>query len=120
MFLSPLKIAFSEARATSNIDLVAPVFIASRLFVIGKTTPLDRDPVFYLTKSRNLGRFCVTVSESSDRFRGLSEITLIKISGSELLKRMSSKQELIIVYEDGGDFLSAEQLNWIRQQQNEK
>jgi hypothetical protein len=115
MTSSPLKTAFSQWRAGSDIKLMASVFRKVELFVAGNKTPLDKEPVFYLTRSKNPERVCVTVSESTAKLGQLPNVSLIRMTGSTLLKRLGPLQEVIIVYDDGGDYLTAEQLAWMRQ-----
>jgi len=41
---------------------------------------------------------------------------LIERAGAELLKQINPKHELLFFYEDGGEYLTSEQLDWYRQQ----
>jgi fimbrial chaperone protein len=112
---SPLKSAFAQARAASNIDLITPVFLGASLFVVGKAIPGEATPAFYLTKSRDPRRLCVTVSESAQWLSSLKDVTLIGFTGRDLLNSIAAEQEVIVVYDQGGDYLSAEQLAWMRE-----
>lgn len=113
--VSPLKLAFQQARAEGNIDLVLPVLRSANLYVVVGSEPQPgEEPEWFLTKSRTEGRFCVTVSESEAALAGV-RWPKARLSGAELLEALPPGIEIIIVYPDGGDSLSREQLDWYRQ-----
>ncbi len=113
--VSPLKLAFQQARAQRNIDLVLPVLKAATLYVVVGSEPQPgRKPEWFLTESPTKGRFCVTVSESEE---SLAKIRWpkVKLSGEQLLAVLQPGIEIVIVYADGGDYINREQLAWYRE-----
>ena len=115
--MSPLKLAFQQSRAERNIDLVLPVLRTSTLYVVvGSERQSDREPEWFLTKSPTEGRYCVTVSESEPNLESI-RWPKVKVSGGKLLAALPPGIEIVIVYADGGDYISREQLAWYRQSQ---
>jgi fimbrial chaperone protein len=110
---SPLKLAF-QSRAEKNIDLVLPALEAATLYVVvGSQKPEGEKPEWFLTPSPTKGRFCVTASESE---AALARIKLPKqkLTGAQLLDALPFGIEIAVVYGDGGDYLTREQLAWYR------
>ena len=113
--VSPLQIAFQQARAQRNIDLVLPTLKAAALYVVVGSEPQEgQKPEWFLTASPTKGRFCVTASEIE---AALAKIRWpkLKVSGVQLLETLPVGIEIVIVYGDGGDYITREQLAWYRQ-----
>jgi fimbrial chaperone protein len=113
--MSPLKLAFQQSRAQRNIDLVLPVLKAAALYVVvGAEPKAGVAPEWFLTESPTKGRYCVTASETE---AALAKIPWpkVKLSGARLLEALPHGIEVMIVYPDGGDYITREQLNWYRQ-----
>jgi len=108
---SPLKAAFQQSRAQRNIDLVLPVFLKSRLFIVtgGKTASQD----YFLVSSPNKDRFCVTVSENVDNLQKINW-PKVEVTGEQLIKSLPAGIEIVVVYKDGGDYVTREHLQWYR------
>jgi len=112
--VTALKKAFELARLNNNIEIVFDVFLNANLFVVGKNIPFHDDPVLYVKLSPIPKRLCVTASESTDIFEGMYDIDIIEITGRNLLNRMVKSHEIVIIYRDGGDYLTTEHLDWLR------
>ena len=113
---SPLKAAFQQSREQRNIDLVLPVLKSATLYVVvGSTTQAAKTHDYFLTQSPTLGRLCVTVSETE---AALAKIfwPKRKLTGERLLAELPPGIEIIVVYPDGGDYVTREQLAWYRNQ----
>lgn len=109
-----LKEAFQQAREQQNIDLILPVLVRSELYVIvAETTPGDFD--FVYTRSPQPDRFCVTVAENEAILASVKWPKL-KISGEQLIFNLRDSDEILITYQEGGDYITKEQLQWFRQQ----
>ena len=112
---SPLKQAFHLARTAGNIELVLPAFRAANLFVVARTpgAPDDLNDLYATPSQKNNGRMCITVAE---REESLARVSWPKrrISGEAILRRLPADIEVVIVQPDGGDFLSREHLEWLR------
>lgn len=109
-----LKVAFALSRESGNIDVVLPALRASKLFVVvGELRPAGRQPEFFLTPSPQRDRMCVTVSEIESN---LARVQWPKqqISGADLLEVLPPALEIVVVHEDGGDYVTREQLAWFR------
>jgi fimbrial chaperone protein len=112
---SPLKLAFQQSRAQRNIDLVLPALKTTTLYVIVGSEPKQgQRPEWFLTESPTKGRFCVTTSETEAALARVPRPKL-KISGAQLLEALPPGIEVTIVYPDGGDYITREQLDWYRQ-----
>jgi fimbrial chaperone protein len=113
--VSSLQIAFQQCRAQRNIDLVLPTLKATTLYVVVGSEPKDaQKPEWFLTASPTKGRFCVTASESE---AALAKIPWpkVRISGAQLLEALPVGIEIVIVYGNGGDYITREHLAWYRQ-----
>lgn len=109
-----LKAAFARARESGNIEDVLPALRASDLFVIvGDLKPVGEHPEFFLTPSPQRDRMCVTVSESETHLAGI-QWPKQPISGASLLSILPPGIEVVVLYGDGGDYLTREQLAWFR------
>jgi fimbrial chaperone protein len=112
---TPLKTAFETARQAGNIDLVLPALRAAQLHVVAGSPGEsgDMNDLFYTPSPKKNGRMCITVSEQE---QWLASIAWPKrrLSGEAILRRLPAAFEVLIVYPDGGDFLSRESLQWLR------
>jgi len=112
---SRLKLAFEQSKAHRNIDLVLPALKATTLYVVvGSETKQGQPPEWFLTESPTKGRFCVTASETEAVLARVPRPKL-RISGAHLLEALPRGIEVIIVYRDGGDYITREHLDWYRQ-----
>ena len=112
---SELKLAFERSRAESNIDLILPVLLRARLAVIVKTLAPGERPAFYLTSSpAGPGVFCVTCAEETANLARVPDLEVEWMDGRTLLERINPAWEAVIVYADGGDYLSRAHLEWFR------
>jgi hypothetical protein len=113
--VSPLKNAFQLARMSENIELVLPAFRAALLVVVARTAgvPDDMNDLYLTPSPKRNGRMCITVAEREET---LARIPWPKrpISGEAILRRLPADIEVVIVQPDGGDFLSREHLQWLR------
>ena len=113
--MTELKKSFRESRTSGNIEVVLPVFKAASLHVIVRAeNSTIQNPEWFLTASPTKGRFCVTVSESVDALISVRWPKL-EITGRLLLQILSPDIEIVIVYADGGDYITREHLAWYRQ-----
>ena len=113
--VSPLQTAFQQSRAQRNIDLVLPTLKATTLYVVVGSEPKEgQKPEWFLTESPTKGRFCVTASEIESALTRVPSPKL-RVSGAQLLKALPVGIEIMIVYGNGGDFITREQLAWYRQ-----
>ena len=112
---SPLKLAFQRSRAERNIDLVLPVLRAASLYVVVGSEPKQgQTPEWFLAESPTKGRLCVTASETEAALARVPKPKL-RISGLQLMEVLPPAIEVLIVYPDGGDYVTREHLNWYRQ-----
>ncbi|MGI2172149.1 hypothetical protein ACROAE_18470 [Shewanella sp. MF05960] len=112
--ISPLKEAFQNVREQQNIDLILPVLLTSDLYIITAETEPGVFDYFY-TKSPNPERFCVTLAENESTLASV-KWPKRKMTGRELLVDLPDEIEIIITYEDGGDYITREHLQWYRKQ----
>jgi len=112
--MSPLQSAFQQSRAERNIDLVLPALKAALLYVVvGVETKPGRQPEWFLTPSPAKDRLCVTASETE---AALARIRWPKavLSGADLLAALPTQIEILLVYQDGADYITREHLDWHR------
>lgn len=109
--VSLLKPVFQQSRMEKNIDLVLPVFLKSRLYIVTGGKPETKD--YFLVPSPNKDRLCVTVSEDIDNLKNIGW-PKIEVTGERLVKELPPGIEIVIVYKDGGDYISREHLQWYR------
>ncbi len=109
--MSSLKAAFQQSRAERNIDLVLPVFMRSKLYIVtgGKSESKD----YFLAPSPDKDRFCITVSEEIENLKNISW-PKTEVSGEKLIKELPPNIEIVIFYKDGGDYITREHLQWYR------
>jgi hypothetical protein len=110
---SPLRLSFRRARASGNIDEILPFFNAAKLFVAGKKIPTADAPVFFVQRSPNQSRLCVTASEHREVLAN-HNVELTEHTGKSLLAAIDPAHEIVIAYPDGGDYLTLEQLDYFR------
>jgi hypothetical protein len=108
---SPLKLAFAKSRAENNIDVILPVLRKSRLFVVTGGQSETQD--YFLTSSPTSGRFCVTVAEQIEYLHRISW-PKTEVTGEHLLRKLPANIEIVVVYPDGGDYITREHLQWYR------
>lgn len=109
--VSALKLAFQQARVEKNIDLVLPAFLKAHFYIVTGGQVGTND--YFLVRSPNKERFCVTVSENIENLSNISW-PKIEVSGEKLIKELPPGIEIVIVYKDGGDYISREHLQWYR------
>jgi hypothetical protein len=110
---SQLRLSFRRARASGNIEEILPFFNAAKFFVAGKKIPTADAPVFFVQRSPNPARLCVTASEYRDVL-GKHDVELIEHTGKSLLAAIDPMHEIVVVYPEGGDYLTLEQLDYFR------
>jgi hypothetical protein len=112
---SPLKKAFANARLAGNIELVIPTLRASQLYVVARSdgAPDDINDLYYVPSPKKDGRMCITVAEREESLAGI-HWPKRRISGDAILRRLPAAIEVVIVQPDGGDYLTREQLQWLR------
>ena len=114
--MTPLKNAFENARLAGNLDMMLPAFRRAQLYVIVAPDPADPGKqVFLMVPSPNKARQAVTVSESLDTLKKV-EWPKRRMTGAQLMAELAPEQEIVIAYPDGGDYLTREQLDYLRQQ----
>ena len=115
--MTPLKNAFENARFAGTLEYMLPEFRKTQLYVIVQPDPADpAKQVFLLSPSPKADRQAVTVAESLDTFKNVSWPKR-KITGAQLMDELKPDVEIVIAYADGGDYLTREQLEWLRRQQ---
>ena len=115
--MTPLKEAFQSARFAGNIEMVLPTLRKTELYVIVAPDPADGNKEKLLTvPSPKEGRRAVTASESLDTLQKVS-FPKRKMTGAQLLAELAPGTEIVIAYPDGGDYLTREQLEWLKEQQ---
>ena len=109
---SSLKAAFQRSREQDNIEAVWPTLKAATLYVVIAEDQTGEH--WFLTRSPNPERFCVTVAERLD---SLAKVQWPKkeVLGRDLVAAIAPAHEIIVVYSDGGDYITREQLAWFRQ-----
>jgi fimbrial chaperone protein len=112
--ISPLKQAFARARSCGNIDEILQVLLSAKLFAVCKRVLALSSPVFYVQRSPNPERWCVTVAETADALSSIADAELVEYTGQELLQSIDKSHEIVVVYDDGGDYLTREQLDFFR------
>ncbi len=110
---TPLQLAFAGSRKEEDIGLVLPVLIECQLYVVGKL--IQGEWQFFSKASPQPERLCITVSESKEAlasFNVESNVELKEFSGLDLLKEMPKGQEIVVCYDDGGDYISHDHIDW--------
>lgn len=110
MIDTPLRKAFSEARISGDIDVIFPVFCRSKLYIL-----LDSVTKTPFARPSPKGHQCVTVSENIEWIIKSEKTEAGTITGEQLFRKMPTDLEMIVAYDDGGDYLSIQQLNYFRQ-----
>jgi hypothetical protein len=115
--MTPLKNAFENARFAGTLEYMLPEFRRAQLYVVVQPDPADpAKQVFLMSPSPKPDRQAVTVAESLDTFKDVSWPKR-RITGAQLMAELTPDQEIVIAYKDGGDYLTREQLEWLRKQQ---
>ena len=109
--VSLLKPVFELSRLEKNIDLVLPVFLKSRLYIVTGGEPDTKD--YFLVPSPNKERLCVTVSEDIDNLKNIAW-PKVAVTGELLIRVLPPGIEIVVVYKDGGDYITREHLQWYR------
>ncbi|MDR7132833.1 hypothetical protein J2X06_002929 [Lysobacter niastensis] len=109
---SSLKAAFQRSREQGNIEVVWPTLKVATLYVVVAEDQAGEH--WFLTRSPNPERFCVTVAE---RLESLAKVQWPKkeMLGRDLVDAIAPAHEIVVVYSDGGDYITREQLAWYRQ-----
>ena len=114
--MTTLKEAFENARLAGNLDMMLPAFRKAELYVIVEPDPADpTKQAFAMRPSPKPDRQAVTVSESLDTLKKVA-LPKRKMTGAQLMAELKPDQEIVIAYPDGGDYLTREQLEYLRQQ----
>jgi hypothetical protein len=114
--MTTLKEAFENARLAGDLDMMLPEFRKAELYVIVEPDPADpTKQTFVMTPSPKPDRQAVTVSESLDTLKKVA-FPKRKMTGAQLMAELKPDQEIVIAYPDGGDYLTREQLTYLRQQ----
>lgn len=108
---TPVQAAFQASRKHRDIGYIFPVFVRTSFFVLGAPGPADRiEPL--LGPSPRPNRLCVTGSESEAALARAGVHPLMRMTGREILKAYGARYDVVVVYDDGGDLLTIEQMQW--------
>ncbi|WP_128566201.1 hypothetical protein [Methylobacterium crusticola] len=110
---TPLKIAFARARAIQDMTFVLPVFLYSNLFVVARK---EGDHLnLNISPSPAPDRFFVIIAESQKSLSMFPPNLIHAIELRTLLTLIDRKWDIVVVYGDGKDVLSAEYLPELRE-----
>jgi hypothetical protein len=87
------------------------VFLKTRFFALVRDKSKLKE--YYLVSSPQAGPICVTVSENLDNLQRINW-PKVEVTGADLLKELPPETEIVITYADGGNYLSKEELKWLR------
>ncbi len=114
---TPLKEAFAKARKERNAAISLVEFWKTDVFVIvEKASDTHFYPAF--TRSPNKEKWAVTVAEKEEWLKA-DKWPKMKLSGGQIIQMLGEDKEIVIVYPDGGDYITSNQLSWIREQLKE-
>ena len=110
---SPLKLAFQHARKERDMAIALVALLKADLYVVA-ASPNAETKEFFIKSSPRKGRMCVTVTEREEWLQSI-KWPKIKISGLELVNSIQEAWEIVVVYPDGGDYVTKEHLSWLRE-----
>lgn len=110
----PIKSLFQKARDADEIMLVLPEFITTLFHVISVPIPQEDKEEYVLTKSHDEKEWCLTISPNESLVK-LPNYAVVSLRGRELLKSIHQNAGVLIIYEDGGDYLTTEHVNLFKQ-----
>ena len=109
-----LKESFEKSREEENVAISLTKFWNANIHVVTKQVGPDKYDYYY-TSSPKPGRRCVTVSENLENLKSINS-TKQAMQGNQLIRSIEDDVEIVIVYDKGGDYISHEQLKWIKEQ----
>ena len=111
-----LKKAFENARAEKDITRALLEFWNAELYVIVEKIESDDRIFFLFTSSPNKERWCITVSEKEEWLNS-GRYMKQKSEGNRLIRALEhgdEEIEIVILYGDGGDYITKEHLKSLR------
>ncbi len=108
--MSPLQEAFHKYRNDNNLAKLAEELLSSKLYIIVTNKP---NPTPLLSRGPKREEWCITASESENLIsRTGQKVSLV--SGRNIISLIETASGLLIVSEEGGDYISAKELGILR------
>lgn len=111
---STIRPAYALSRQTDTMDPVRKAFLAAELYVVVKVEPPDNKPAFHAAPSPKKGEMCITVAEDALDLYFIKNVELRKLSGRALLDVMPPAMGVMVMYDQGADYLTRDNLDWFR------
>lgn len=112
--MTPFQQAYADARESGDLSRIVDLFMSSQFFVVAGMDAEMETPVLALSRSPDPNRLAVTAAEDPEHLSDIPDVVLIERAGRALLDEMRDGDDLVIIYEDGGELLSADILDWLR------
>ena len=113
--MTELQASFRCLRQTGDYKEALRPLLRAELVVAGAMLPQYDRPVFYARLSHISGAPCIIASEQVECIVGQPGVTPMRYTGLDLIFDMDVKQDLLIQWPDGSEYLEAEQVGWFRE-----
>ncbi|WOH37651.1 hypothetical protein RI844_20190 [Thalassotalea fonticola] len=105
-----LKESFAKARLENNIGLALIEFWNTPLYII-TTKNLNGEDCYAAKVAQGKEYKCVTVSENIEQLK-FNDYSVRHLTGAQIIQDIGRKYEVLIAYDDGGDYLTKNHLSW--------
>lgn len=107
-----LKESFVESREKDNIAISLIKLWNSKVYVAVKDIGNDKVDFYYVDSQKN-DRKVVTISDQKDILSRINS-PRVELYGNQLLGAMDQEAEIVVMLEGGWEYVTYEQLEWIR------
>jgi len=111
---SQLKNAFRLARSHGDIEVIFEPFAKAVLYAVAREIGGGAPPAYFAQPAPAGKGHCITVAEGRERLAAIPDVVLLQTTGRKLLEELEPALGILVVYDQGGDYLSREQLDWFR------
>ncbi|MCG6202779.1 hypothetical protein [Psychromonas antarctica] len=110
----PIKRTFEKSRAENKIIMVLPEFVTTLFYAVSISSEGQGVDDLVLTKSFDNAEMCVTISPNLNLVE-FPEFNVLTIRGRDILKIIPENSGVIVVYENGADYLTSKQVALFKQ-----
>lgn len=121
--MSAFQDAVKKSVEEGDIDLMLPLLLETRFFMVCDKELEDGDQDIILVASQDPEQLCITVAEDVSILEPVlahnPDFAFSEIKGDELLGLVRDEHEILVLFEDGGYYITRDQIEYWYEEMHE-
>ena len=114
--MTAFEAAINKSVEEGDIDLILPPLLETTFFMVCDKELADGEQDIILVESQDEGQLCITVAEDRAHLEPLLEnnpdVVFTEIKGDELLAIVRDEHEILVLFGEGGYYITRDQIEW--------